>query len=344
MYSSPSGQVSTLPEGRQLKKKLKDLKIVKFRHFFTAALCGHAQFFPGGSMAADGDSLISYSLDARPFASYFESTEDSQLNAAGFDSGVGLQLRHELVDFSLDYNLKGMLSNVNNSAEGDMAQLINGSLRSALINDLLGANAAITTSSRMLVENNSFSYTIQPAVSKSLYDFAELNMRYSYLVDKPPSAELASQRREYSLGLNGDLVGGRLTWQGSYLDSSSYSIFSEDVARVELRSQYRLGPELHLELSGTMADKSLDLEPEKKQFNEASYGAGLLWSPNERYSVNLRLDRAENDQFYQKEYISSGTLNWHPEHDLQFSVGYGDRLLEGQRGLMFSTKIHLDDS
>jgi len=317
---------------------------VKIRHYLTAALCGHVLLIPGYTKAADGSPLVSYNLDTRPFAGYFEPTEKNQLNAAGFDSGAGLQLKHELVDFSIDYNLNGRLRNVGDSSEGDITQLVNSSLRSSLINDLLGANAAIITSSRMLIENNSYSYNFQPTVSKSLFDFAELNFRYNYLVDKPPSAELATLRRDYTLGLRGELEGGRLTWQGNYLDSSTYSTFSEGVARVELQSRYRLASELHLELSGTLADKNMNFETETHAFSEAIYGAGLLWSPTGQYSVNLRLDRAEDNQFYRQEYISSGSLNWYPEQNLQFSIGYGDRLSEGQRALILSTEIRLDDS
>jgi hypothetical protein len=39
--------------------------------------------------------------------------------------------------------------------------------------------------------------------------------------------------------------------------------------------------------------------------------------------------------------FGGGAVTWTPERHLKFSVAYGDQLIEGSRGLLFSTKLDL---
>ena len=42
--------------------------------------------------------------------------------------------------------------------------------------------------------------------------------------------------------------------------------------------------------------------------------------------------------------FGSGVLSWFPNRELEFTLSYGDRLIDGARALMLGTKIDLSGS
>jgi hypothetical protein len=85
--------------------------------------------------------------------------------------------------------------------------------------------------------------------------------------------------------------------------------------------------------------------PEKAQtIRQKQYAAGLSWSPERDYSVSLKVNKVDMPHTSQVDYFTSGTLTWNPEQYMQFSLGYGDQLIKGARGVMISTRFELDKS
>ena len=79
-------------------------------------------------------------------------------------------------------------------------------------------------------------------------------------------------------------------------------------------------------------------------YAEKRYGAGIAWSPRENYSVAFRVNRLDESRSSDTEFLRSGEISWTPRRNLEFSLNYGDQLVEGERGVMISTRLKLDRS
>lgn len=303
------------------------------------------------TLAADDDTLLYYSLEPRFFNTRFTPSDKHQLTEASMDSGLGLTLQNEMVNVSIDYNLQGRLFNAADMEQSNLSQMLTASMRSTPLNNLLAVNAAINSTSRIDEGGDIFRYDFVPRFSKPLQDLARLDVSYTYILDKNVRANFAFEIQSYSLGLNGDLADGRLTWNSGYSETSQNNLLDsfqhENTEVIDFRSRYRLVEYMHLEVSGTITDRKLFSAMESPAFSEKLIGAGIAWSPSGQYSLSLRLnksDRIDANRFDQQDYFTSGNVTWLPSNKLEFSLGYGDQLLEGARGMLLTSTIDLDDS
>ena len=121
---------------------------------------------------------------------------------------------------------------------------------------------------------------------------------------------------------------------------------------LEFESRYQLIPELRLEVSGTSKDETLfDGGLENDFYTETRYGVGLAWSPSKQYSVAFKVNKLDATRHNRQEVFGSGTVSWFPQPNMEFTLSYGDHLVEGARGLVegarglvLSTRIDLNDS
>ena len=93
-----------------------------------------------------------------------------------------------------------------------------------------------------------------------------------------------------------------------------------------------------------MVDALFDGGLENDFYNETRYGAGFAWSPSRYYSVAFKVNKLDESRDQQDEVFGSGTVSWFPQRNMEFTFSYGDHLVEGARGVMFSTRIDLNDS
>ena len=71
-------------------------------------------------------------------------------------------------------------------------------------------------------------------------------------------------------------------------------------------------------------------------------GAGLAWSPSQYYSLAVKLNRRSESRDDDEYIFGSGVFSWYPNQDMEFTLSYGDRLVEGSPALMLGTRIDLD--
>jgi hypothetical protein len=102
---------------------------------------------------------------------------------------------------------------------------------------------------------------------------------------------------------------------------------------------------MELQVSGQSLDETrFDGGLENAPYTETRYGAGPDWSPSRFYSVAFQVNHLEESRQETENVFGSGTVSWFPQPNLEFTLSYGDQLVEGARGVLFSTKIDLGDS
>ncbi|MEP5765246.1 MAG: hypothetical protein ABJ308_11670 [Halieaceae bacterium] len=299
----------------------------------------HAESPGGGLRASFTPKLLSLEL---------KEDEQDNLQEARINSGLGLALQNDLLEFALDYQLQSRLQDHGRFDENVLSQQLGASLHSSALNELLGLDADIHAGSTIKAGGDAYQYRIAPAVSKSIADLARLSVAYEYSLDKASAAAEEQQKTGYSMGLNGSVRNGRLTWKGNYRSTDTYAARLDQVQSIELlefESRYQLIPELSLEVSGANKDETLFDEGLANEIvTETRYGAGLAWSPSAHYSVAFKVNRLDETRHKQDEVFGSGAVSWFPQPNLEFKLSYGDHLVEGARGLMLSTRIDLNDS
>ena len=153
------------------------------------------------------------------------------------------------------------------------------------------------------------------------------------------------EKRSYRLGIKGETQDGRLTWSGSYRATDLVQGPQTPVRTTELldfKSRYVVASDIHLELSSAVKHEEVPGAAASSAYQESRYGAGIAWSPSGHYSLTLKLNRLDENRSQGEQYFGSGKLSWIPQQDMEFSLAYGDQLIEGARGLMFNTKLMLD--
>jgi hypothetical protein len=272
----------------------------------------------------------------------------AEMQEARFNSGLGLALKNDLVQFAVDYKVQSRLQDEGRLDENAISQNVGASLYSAALNEMLGLDADITAGSTIKSGGDAYIYRITPGFSKSIADLAKVSLQYEYLLDKPSADAVEKEKTGYSMGLNGSLQDGRLTWRGNYRSTDVFAGGVEQLQSTEMlefESRYQLVPELRLEVSGTSKDETLfDGGLENDFYTETRYGAGVAWSPSKHYSVAFKVNKLDETRNDQQEVFGSGTVSWFPQKNMEFTLSYGDHLVEGARGLMLSTKIGLGDS
>ena len=213
---------------------------------------------------------------------------------------------------------------------------------------MLGLDADISAGSTIRGGGDGYQYKLVPGFSKSITDLARLSVHYEYGLDKDSADAAEKERMGYSMALGGSAKGGRLTWEGNYRSTEVFGNGADQLQSTELlrfESRYQLAPELSLEVSGTNKDETLYNSGLVDDFyTETRYGAGVAWSPSKHYSVAFKVNKLDETRTDHDQVFGSGTVSWFPQRNLVFKLSYGDQLVEGERGLMFSTRINLNDS
>lgn len=301
-------------------------------------------FLPGAPVQAED---LNTALNFTPNFLTVEVKKDEQerLQEARFDSGLGLKFRNELLQFAIDYKAQVRLKD--EATDALFSQQVGASLHSNTLNRMLGLNADIRTDGNIKQGGDAYVYSISPGFSKSFSDLATLSVQYKYLLDQANAKALEKEKTGYRMALSGKARGGRLTWKGNYdttdVFGGAWQLQSTEL--LEFETRYQLVPELRLEISGRSKDETMfDGGLEHDIFNETLYGAGLAWSPSHYYSVAFKVNKRRESREDHKDVFGSGTLSWFPNRDMEFTLSYGDRLIDGARALMLGTRINLSGS
>jgi hypothetical protein len=273
-------------------------------------------------------------------------TLHTETPAKRLQSGLGLALQNRLIKLAVDYNVHGLLSEQGTVKEDSMSQQVAASIRSALLNRILGLHTGVKLDSQVQSGGDKYQHRISPSVSRSLFDVARLEIKYQYLLNKASAQAVEKQQRGYTLGLNGVLHDGRLTWSGTYTAADTYtdqSLPTRSTEQLKLKSTYRFIPGLQLELSSDIKYQAVATAKggDNNDFAQRRYGAGLTWSPSEHYSLAFKVKRQEQSRTGEQALLRSGSLSWLPRSDISISLNYGDQLVEGSPGVVFSTKLPL---
>lgn len=266
--------------------------------------------------------------------------------AKRLQSGLGLALQNRLIKLAIDYNVHGLLSEQGALKEDSMSQQVAASIRSALLNQLLGLHTDIKVDSQVQSGGDKYQHRISPSLSRSLFDVARVDIRYQYLLNKASAQAVEKQQRGYTLGLKGALHDGRLNWSGTYSSADTYTaqlLQTRSTEQLQLKSTYRFIPGLQLELSGGIKYQAVNKAKggDNNDFAQRRYGAGLTWSPSEHYSLAFQVKRQGHSRTGEQSLLRSGTLSWLPRRDISISLNYGDQLVQGSPGVMFSTQLQL---
>ena len=268
-----------------------------------------------------------------------------ELQEAKFNSGLGMQLRSSVLQFDVDYKLQSHLQDSSDDAQ--VSQQLGASLYSQALNEVLGLDADIKAGSTIRHGGDAYVYSITPGISKSLADLGRFSLQYQYLLDKAGAESAEKEKTGLQLGLDGSAQEGRLTWKGNYRTTDVYGGVEQlqSTELLEFESSYQLVPALQLQVSGQSKDETrFDGGIVNELYNETRYGAGFAWSPSQHYSLAFKVNKLDESRARSDEVFGSGTFSWFPNRDMEFTFSYGDHLVEGARGVMFSTKIDLNDS
>ena len=294
--------------------------------------------------AEDTIPALNLSLQPQLLKTELVTSDSQELKEAKLNSGLEFALDYGHVELAVDYQLQSHFK-ADALDSGDLSQLLNATLRSKALDEALGLKAGIQANSTVRRGGDSYRYRVAPGFKKSVPDLADVDFRYEYVLDKSPGATVEKEKRGYVLGLKGALQDGRLTWSSSYRATDESQARQSPVRTTELinfKSRYLVASDMHLEFSSALKHQSVPGAVDAAGYEEKRYGAGIAWSPSENYSLALKVNRLEENRSQGEQFFGSGTFSWMPDPDMEFSVGYGDQLIEGARGLMFNTLLRLD--
>jgi hypothetical protein len=289
--------------------------------------------------------LLNLAIEPQLFHSEFVTSKFEQVKEARFRSGLGVSLSSPLFQLKLGYKLQSRLK-AEAARPGDgLSQHFKAGLISSRLNQLLGIQAGVRTDSLLREGGDAYRYQVTPGISRSLSKLARLRLNYEYVVDKPARQKLKKQKRGYAMVLDGSLQSGRLTWRGSYRSDDERQdrlILSRSTEVLDLKSSYRMSPTLQLELSGAFKQQTRFKASAKTEFIEQRYGAAMAWSPSRQYALALKVNTLDDERANRRDTFGSGSISWVPRRNLQFTLGYGDKLVEGAPGWMLETRFDLD--
>jgi hypothetical protein len=272
--------------------------------------------------------------------------ETADADKGRVDSGLGIALQTPLLNLDLGYDFRVYLrEDTGTTTEDDTSQHIGASLRSRLLDDMLGLETRVVADSKFL-PGDGYDHRIRPAISRVLLDLATLDLGYQYQLKRTSAAAPERQQHAYSFGLRGELPRGRLDWSGNYVAADEYNdqvVRTDSTETLELQSGYRIVPAVKLQLSGTVRERTrFNGDIAGDSLAETLYGAGVTWAPSPHYALGFKVDHREREATGEEAILRSGTISWQPSNGLAFSLDYGDQLVEGSPGLMFNTRLDLD--
>jgi hypothetical protein len=260
-------------------------------------------------------------------------------------SGLQLAMHNELLKLAVNYNVQATVDDLgaidNNSAQ----QRLGATVRSKRLDQLLGGTTQLQTNSLVRTGTDGYSHQLNPAFSRSLLDIATVDIKYGYLLSKASARAAENKTQSYFLGLRGSLPGGQVNWSGAYSSSSTFRDHAAPSLRVEnfkFQSEYRVAPTMKLQLFSNIKQQTQLAASQEVSSAESRYGAGLTWIPSGRYSLDLKVDRRDQSQSGEQELLRSGSVSWFPTANMALSLNYGDQLVEGERGIVFNTRLEFD--
>ena len=260
-------------------------------------------------------------------------------------SGLQLALHNELLKLAVDYKIQATMDDLGAINNDSAQQRIGTTVRSKVLDQLLGGKTQLKTNSVVRTGTNGYSHQLTPAFSRSLLDIATVDIKYGYLLSKASARAVENQTQSYSFGLRGSLPGGQINWSGAYSTASTFRDQSAPALRVEnfkFQSEYRVAPQLKLKLFSDLKQKTRLAASREVTTAESRYGAGFTWKPSQRYSMDLKVNRRDQSQTGEQELLRSGSVSWFPNPNLALSFNYGDQLVEGERGILFNTRLEFD--
>lgn len=304
-------------------------------------------FLTLGSQLCLSQSLLQpldLAIQPELFSTEFVADGPGQLREAHLKSGLDLSLGEDLLALEVGYKLRGKAAQAQPAAL--VSQQIAASLDSGVLDELLDLDLGLEALASFREGGDSYHYQLTPGVTRSFSNLARLQLNYDYVLDKPARQALEQERRGYAMLLDGSARGGRLTWSGSYRNTSVFQerlLLTASTEALELKSRYQLADTFHLELSSALRHETRYGELDPQLSSVKRHAAGLGWSPSVRYALALRLNTLDEDRDQQRqEAFGSGSLSWLPRPGLEFTLDYGEQLIEGSAGWMLHTRFNLN--
>lgn len=272
--------------------------------------------------------------------------EASHAPGTPLKSGLGLAVKHELLNVNLDYDFQLKVDEQGLATGENTSQRLGASVRSSLLDRMFGVKSHIKTDSVLRAGGDVYNHKISPGFSRPLLNLATLDVGYQYLLNKASVEAVEKQQQSYSLGLKGSLGDGHLNWSGAYNSSDTFedrALLTQSTETFRFRTDYRLAPGMKLLLTSAHKQETRFKGSGDNILAESRYGAGLSWTPSGRYALDLKVDRQQLSTTGEDNLLRSGTLSWFPRHDLALALNYGDQLIEGGRGVMFTTRLDLEN-
>jgi hypothetical protein len=289
--------------------------------------------------ACAGATSVDISIDPGLFKAP-TAPENGQLS-----SGLDMSLRNQLVALDVGYDIEVRMDGEQIATHDSTFQKLGATLQSKPLDRLLGVNTRLQANSLFTTATGGYDHRLAPGFSRRILDLATLDVNYQYHLNRP-SAEAAIQEKQgYALGLTGSLQGGRITWNGIYSADHTYhdsQVLTNSNETYHFRSNYQLLPHMQLQFSSAVTHKTEFRSAEELNILQTQYGAGLRWTPSARYSLDFRVDQTGLSHTGEETLLRSGTVSWHPRHNMSLSLNYGDQLLEGEPGVLFNTRFLLD--
>jgi len=269
-------------------------------------------------------------------------------NANRLRSGIDLALRDPALNVSLGYDVQVAVDDKPIATNGKIAQRLNTSLRSNLLNRLLGVQGRVQTNSVFHTAADTYNHRINPGFSRRLARFATLDVNYQVLLRKPSADAVAQQHHSYTFGLRGSLPGSSLNWSGAYTSTDIYidgTRHAQSSELVQLQSSYRLLPHMQLQVSSEIRHQTRFQAARDITSVHTRHRAAVQWTPAAApYSLKASINRTATSPTGEESLMRRGTVSWFPRHDLTFSLNYSDQLVEGQPGVLLNTQLLLGGS
>ncbi|MAT92188.1 MAG: hypothetical protein CME59_06275 [Halioglobus sp.] len=260
-------------------------------------------------------------------------------------SGIDLALRNPLLSLDVGYDLAVKVGEDFTATDDSTTQRLGATLRCKPLDRLLQANTLVRANSLYTTATGGYNHRLVPGLSRSLLDVATVDVNYQYQLNRPHADAAELEMQGYSLGLRGSLHGGRVHWNGRYIADDTYRdryLRTQSSQTYRFQSDLKLLPQMHLQLSGALIQRTQYQATQDVNFLQTQYGAGLQWSPSPQYAIDVRVDQTDWSHTGEEMLLRRGSVSWYPNEDVTLSLNYGDQLVEGTPGVLVNTRLVLD--
>ncbi|MFT4613345.1 MAG: hypothetical protein ACI9NT_000483 [Bacteroidia bacterium] len=257
--------------------------------------------------------------------------------------GIDFSVKNSLFKVALDYKFQAQVDEQGLSSKDLEAQRVGAAFNSQLLDRLLGVKTQLRANSQFRNGGDSYRHQLAPGFSRTLLTLATLDVGYQYNLNKASDAAVTQEVEGYSLGLKGKFAQGRLSWSGAWqtFDTHRGDPLTLSTESFKFRSDYQIVPQMKLRISSAIKQSTHFAANSEQTSAEVRYGAGFSWAPSEQYTVTLAVNHLNKTQTGEDQLLRSGSFNWQPIEEVQFSVNYGDQLVEGEPGVLFTTRLDL---